>query len=202
MNLDQIDKNVDAHDYSLIGRVYENMIRSGEKTNFSKNNREKLKEFLNKLESCRAILEIGVENNIDKILTSTAVILANKDDSSIYIGVDVEDRKHLDNSEKNIYTIQTGSQNISKVMEFARSKGVTEIDFLFIDGWHSIHQCITEFDGYTPYLSKNGIVGLHDINYHPGPRWIMERTDKEKWNIMEFPGDKETDFGIGFVWKK
>lgn len=201
-SLDNVDPNADAIDWNVIASTYTNMLATGEQSNFSESNRKYLKEYLFNTKPLRAILEIGVENNVDKNLTSTATILANKDDSTIYIGVDIDDRKHLDNPAKNVYTIQTGSQNIQEVMNFARSKGVTEIDFLFIDGWHSINQCIIEWEGYTPFLSKHGIVGFHDTNHHPGPRWLVERTDRRNWNVIDYPADPTSDFGIGFAWRK
>lgn len=189
-------------DYARIGQVYETMVASGESTNFSADNRKWMKEYLGKVKNCKAILEIGVENNVDKSLSSTRVILDNKDDSTIFIGVDLESRSHLDSTEKNIYTIQTSSSNIQQVMDFARSKGVTEFDFIHIDGWHSIDQCIIEFDGYTPFLSKDGIVAFHDTNHHWGPMWLVEKTDRSVWEVVNHPGDVERDFGIGFAWRK
>jgi len=199
LNLDTCDRNVDALDYKKIEEVGSNM---GENTNFSSDNRKYLLEYFNKVENCKCILEIGVQNNEDKDSTSTSVFLKNKKDDTIYIGVDIEDKSYLNNPDKNIYTIQTGSENIQEVMNFVRSKGIDKIDFLFIDGWHSINQCIIEFEGYTPYLSNEGIVGVHDTTYHPGPRWLVEKTDKNIWNIAEHRGKENADFGISFIWRK
>lgn len=203
MNWDTIDRNADCVNYPLIEKVYANLCRNaGEETNFSPNNRKYLLEYLNKLKNCNTIVEIGVENNVDKNLTSTSTILKTKNNSTIYVGIDLENKSHLDNNEKNIFTLQSPSENIEKVVSFIKSKNIEKIDFLFIDGWHSINQCIIEFEGYSPLLSEDGIIGVHDINHHPGPRWLMENIDKSIWEIAEYPGNLDSDFGIGFIWKK
>lgn len=202
MDWNNIDRNADATDYYLLSRVAHALYSTGEHSDFSANNRKHLAEYLNKIEDCKCIVEIGVESQSDTQLSSTSTILKNKNDSTVYIGVDVQDKTHLNNEERNIYTIQTPSQNIQTVMDFVKSKNIEKIDFLFIDGWHSINQCILEFEGYSPYLSEDGIIGFHDINHHPGPRWMMENIDRNVWDIAEYPGDVDSDFGISFVWRK
>jgi hypothetical protein len=51
-------------------------------------------------------------------------------------------------------------------------------------------------------LSKNGIVGFHDTNHHPGPRWLLENIDSTVWKLTNFPSDETKDFGIGFAWRR
>ena len=51
------------------------------------------------------------------------------------------------------------------------------IDFLFIDGDHSINGCTFDFNTYFPFVSKGGVVALHD--YYPdrpelGPTYVVE----------------------------
>lgn len=196
-----IDRDADCIEYGKVHTVLHNLQAAGENTDFSTNNRKYLKEYLLKIPDLRCVLEIGVENNPDKTLTSTATILANKGKAH-YFGIDILDRKHLDNESENIYTIETDSRNVESVMEFVRSKGLTEIDFLFIDGWHSINMCEAEWNSYTPFLSKKGIVGFHDTNHHPGPQWLLENIDRNVWEVVNHPSDPESDFGIGFAWRK
>lgn len=196
-----VDRDADCINYAMTEVVIKNLRESGENTDFSANNRKYLKEHLLKVPNLRCIVEIGVENNPDKQLTSTATILANKGDAA-YFGVDILDRKHLDNEEDKVYTIQTSSLNVDEVMKLVRSKGYEEIDFLFIDGWHSINMCEAEWNLYTPFLSKNGIVGFHDTNHHPGPRWLLENIDSTVWKLTNFPSDETKDFGIGFAWRR
>jgi len=42
------------------------------------------------------------------------------------------------------------------------------IDFLFIDGWHSVNQRLADWR-YVERLSPGGVVVMHDTNVHPGP---------------------------------
>jgi cephalosporin hydroxylase len=196
-----VDRSADCIEYDKVYTVLHNLREAGENTDFSANNRKYLKEHLLKVPNLKCIVEIGVENNPDKNLTSTATIITNKGDAA-YFGVDILDRKHLDNEENKVYTIQTSSLNVDEVMNLVRSKGYEEIDFLFIDGWHSIDMCEAEWNAYTPFLSKNGIVGFHDTNHHPGPRWLLENIDSTVWKLTNFPSDETKDFGIGFAWRR
>ena len=87
-------------------------------------------------------------------------------------------------------------------MDKIRAQGVETIDFLFIDGWHSIAQCRTEFDGYTKYLADDGIVGFHDTSWHFGPAWLIQNINPELWDVVEYRGVEGVDFGIGFALRK
>ena len=80
-----------------------------------------------------------------------------------------------------------------------KTKGVIKIDFLFIDGWHTINQVKRDWE-FTKFLSANGIVGFHDTSCHPGPKRFLEALDTEKWNVI--PNTCPADWGIGFVWAK
>lgn len=53
---------------------------------------------------------------------------------------------------------------------------IKEIDFLFIDGDHSIDGCHFDFSNYSPYIKKYGYIAFHD--YDParidlGPTWVV-----------------------------
>ena len=76
--------------------------------------------------------------------------------------------------------------------------GITQFDFIFIDGWHSINAVMTEWE-YTRLLSPTGIVGFHDTNYHPGPKEFVDAINQEKWNVAKVCPD---DYGISFAWRK
>jgi hypothetical protein len=168
--------------------------------------REALKErFLRVSENCSAILEIGVNRNGDGSFTQ--VFLKNKKRETIYIGIDIGDRDYLINEEENIFIIRADSshyeENIKKIDECFEKCGVSrkEFDFIFIDGWHSINQCLKDWE-YTSILGKNGIVGLHDTAYHPGPKVFIRNLNKDKWVVEENAIQTSDDWGIGFAWKK
>ncbi len=80
------------------------------------------------------------------------------------------------------------------------SLNIKEIDFLFIDGWHSINMVINDWL-YTEKLSKNGIVGFHDTNRHPGPFYVFEAIDENLYYKYKYFEELE-DWGISFAIKK
>jgi hypothetical protein len=164
----------------------------------TKANRDALEEyFLRVKDTALAILEIGISRNGPDSFTQ--VFLKNKKDSTIYIGIDIDNKSYLDDKIKNIYTIQNSSSNIDENMSIARAYGVDKFDFIFIDGWHSINQVLTDWE-YTRWLSDTGIVGFHDTASHPGPYYFINAVDKNKWNVVE--NCCPDDWGVGFVWKK
>lgn len=170
----------------------------------SKCNIDAIIEHFSKVKNtCKCILEIGVDcNGTPTEMTSTRTLLDNKLPNTVYVGVDIEDKSYLDDVEKNIYTLKTTSSNISEVMKFLNSLGITEIDFLFIDGWHSINQVLTEWE-YTAFLSSTGIVGFHDTSIHPGPSMFVKYLNREHWHVVENAcAIHSNDYGIGFAWHK
>jgi len=152
--------------------------------------------FLKVKDSCKAILEIGVDRS-EK--ASTYSLINNKKLETIYVGIDIEDKSFLDNPEKNIFTIKNSSSNIDENIEKMRSWGVTELDFILIDGWHSINQVLIDWE-YTKILSPNGIIAFHDTSTHPGPHYFIKALNKDIWEVEE--NVCPNDHGIGFAWKK
>lgn len=164
---------------------------------FSECNRSNLKEQFEKVKAnAKAILEIGVCRNGGD--SSTYVFLNNKNPNTFFIGIDLEDKCFLNDKDKNIYTIKTDSSNYKEIIDECNKLGVTEFDFIFIDGWHSINQCIRDWK-FVANLAKNGIVGLHDTSNHPGPLALIHNVKQEKWNLEICCLD---DNGISFLSKK
>jgi len=161
--------------------------------------------FLRVSENCSAILEIGVNRNGENSFTQ--VLLKNKKKETIYIGIDIDDREYLNNEEENIHVIRGDSSNYEENMKIINQIfekcGATrkEFDFIFIDGWHSVNQCLKDCE-YTNILGKNGIVGLHDTAYHPGPKVFMRNLNKDEWAVEANVIETSNDWGIGFAWKK
>lgn len=156
-----------------------------------------LQQFSRVRDSAKAVLEIGIGRNAEQ---SFAYVLFNsKKKDTTYIGLDIEDRSFLNDSEKNIYTIVADSsdyeQNVSKFKEL----GVEKFDFIFIDGWHSINQVLRDWE-YANLLADGGIVGFHDTSCHPGPNSFINALDPEKWSVEK--NMCPNDWGIGFAWKK
>jgi len=161
-------------------------------------NRRVISEYFSKVrDTARAILEIGVSRNGEQ--STTRVLLDDKKDETIYVGIDISDKSYLNNPDKNIYTIHNSSSDIEANIEKMKSWGVTEFDFIFIDGQHSINQVLIDWE-YTKWLSKTGIVGFHDTNEHPGPYLFIRNLDSNKW--VTLPDLCPNDWGVGMAWQK
>lgn len=161
-----------------------------------------LSEFMKVRDKAKVILEIGVARLSTNFYehTSTTVLLNNKKEDTIYIGIDIDDKSFLEKEGKNIHTIQSSSENYSLIKEKLEKLGITQIDFLFIDGWHSINQVIDELF-YVDLLSTGGIVGYHDTNFHPGPSKIIEALNPDVFQVRKHC-TLPTDYGISFATRK
>lgn len=78
--------------------------------------------------------------------------------------------------------------NILKGYSFEYVNYINKIDFLFIDGDHSIEGCNYDFEKYGPKLKKGGYLAFHD--YYPnradlGPTWVIHNKVL-KSNLYEF----------------
>lgn len=156
-----------------------------------------LSKFLSIRDTCNAILEIGVCRNKEK--SSTYVFLNNKLPQTKYVGIDIVDKKFLNDEEKNIYTIKASSSDKENNISKFKSLGIDKFDFIFIDGWHSINQVLRDWE-YTELLSDHGIVAFHDTAEHPGPFLFIKNLNTDKWNVET--NVCPDDWGIGFAWKK
>ena len=86
----------------------------------------------------KTIVEIGVHRSLGG--TSTMVILNNKVDNCIYLGIDIESKTELNNGDKLIYTIKSPSQNYDITYKYMEEIGINIIDLLHIDGRHDVIQ--------------------------------------------------------------
>ena len=187
----------DNEDSAQLGGVTRDHPSEWPHDEFSACNRAALTEhFLKIKDRARAILEIGVCRNGGD--SSTYCFLNNKLDETTFIGIDLQDKSFLNNQEKRIHTICGNSSDVDQNIEIMKSHGITELDFIFIDGWHSINQVLTDWE-YTKILSPGGVVGFHDVNEHPGPYHFIRNLNTDIWQVeMHCP----SDWGIGFAWHK
>ena len=182
------DDELDDQDgpFSLDGREWSS-INELEGVNLA---REK---FLSVRDHTRSILEIGVNQ-----FGFTRTWLDNKHKGTTYVGIDVEDRSHLTDPSKLIWTIHNSSSHVDDNMSTINQFGVKDFDFIYIDGWHSINQVLLDWE-YTNFLAPGGIVGFHDTNYHPGPKLFIAALDRGKWEVED--NTSATDWGVVFVRK-
>lgn len=144
------------------------------------------------------IVEIGVSRNKFEN-TSTYILTKYKKNNTIYLGIDIEDKSFLEEKFENTHTLISRSEDYTKVLEKFLELGITEIDFLFIDGWHSINQVIDELF-WVQMVRPGGIIGYHDTNNHPGPSKIISLFKPELFEV-ERCCQSPLDWGISFVKK-
>jgi hypothetical protein len=165
---------------------------------FSVLNHEALTYAYNKLKSPpKLIVEIGVDRSENYSLSSTSTLLKLKPTDCVYIGIDIEDKSSLQNPSENIFTIQTDSADKNKIYEYINALGLNEIDFMFVDGWHSINQVLFEWT-YWERMSAQGVMAFHDTNCHFGPVAVLDAIDTDLFSV-EYFGRGEVDWGVGVV---
>jgi cephalosporin hydroxylase len=149
----------------------------------------------------KAVLEIGVNSNaLSHINCSTRTIFDNKSQDCIYIGLDIQPKQHLDNKDKNIYTIHGDSADYQTVYDLMKTLNIEKFDLIFIDGWHSINQVVKEWK-YTEHLAVDGCLIFHDTNWHPGPYCVFDAIDEDKY-IKDKLCVNDQDNGISVCFKK
>jgi hypothetical protein len=145
----------------------------------------------------KSILEIGVCKPFNGTNSSYHVFKKIKSPLCFYFGVDILDKKFINDSENKIHFIQSDSSNLDLVMNTINESGIHEIDFLMIDGWHSGNQLLKDWR-FTQFLSPDGVVALHDTNYHYYPKELINNINKDKFTVTScchMPGD----WGISFI---
>ncbi len=144
------------------------------------------------LQGKNAILEIGVHRNGDRSFTEA--IHRCKAPCAFYLGVDINDKSHLDDPKNHIFTIQCNSYDQVKVRKRLNDLGIWTLDMLIIDGWHSVTMTVNDWK-YADLVRRSGVVLLHDTNYHPGPRALYDAVDEEVFTKERLCRSRD-DFGI------
>lgn len=145
---------------------------------------------------CQSIVEIGVHRNQGRSITN--ILMDQKPANCKYLGVDIDDKSHLDDLAKNISTIKSNSHDQRKIRKAITDLGISQIDILMIDGWHSVNTCVNDWC-YTDLLSNKGCVILHDTNAHPGCLALFHAVD-EKLFIKTRHCTSMDDMGIATFW--
>jgi len=155
-------------------------------------NQQVLREALREVQP-DLIVEIGVGSRLAN--SSTGVWIKEKPRLCYYIGMDKDNRSGFQNPTSRVFMLKGDSGDIQPFQELIdRLKIKPVIDILFIDGHHSVSQCIKDWE-YTRYLSAEGVVILHDTNYHPGPRALLEAVDPSRFRVDRRCSNKD-DWGI------
>jgi hypothetical protein len=170
---------------------------------FSGANANVLRDVLQKhREDIHCIMEIGVSR--DGPGCTTDIFFEMKTPSCVYLGVDIADKKHIDDPARNIHTIQTSSYErdtiLLKLKQLWKESGRTGIDLLFIDGDHSVNSMINDWR-FAEYVNEGGFILVHDTNVHPGPAVVFDAISetlfaKERFCVYE------QDWGIAVIRKR
>jgi len=196
-------KNNPAHYNNLDAYWYPS--NAGTKTkDVSLDDQEVIREYVQKAMAQKekiVIVEIGVHRAaLEETNSSTKVFLENKRPQDIYIGIDIEDKKQLQDHSKNIFTLQARYEDKATVLNFLKQHHIEKIDVFMIDGYHSINQVYTEWE-YTELLSDTGIVLFHDTNGHPGPYFVLQSIDTDMYDVYKYFTDI-LDYGMGVAVRK
>ena len=168
---------------------------------FTDFDRSVLNGTLSQVINPKLVVEIGVDKSESFDKSSTGCILHWKPSTCTYIGIDINRKAYLTDMENRVYTLQNDSKEYDKLYAVMVELALEQIDFMFIDGWHSINQVLAEWK-YWERIIPEGIMAFHDINYHPGPIAVLEAADPKIFDVTYFGRDKLLDWGIGVVKRK
>jgi hypothetical protein len=146
---------------------------------------------------CQCIVEIGVDRNGSN--SFTRVFLGQKPANCVYLGVDIEPKPHLHDPSRKSYFLQTNSHNRTAIVQQLQILGVSEIDCLMIDGWHSVNTAVNDWH-LSSLVSSHGVVIMHDTNAHPGPVALYDAVDECQWNKIRL--FVENDMGLALFSRK
>jgi hypothetical protein len=181
--------------------IYPNPFELVGNKEFSMCNQAALTEEFSKVkDQTKVIVEIGVSRvtyNQTYDQTSTSIFLRHKNPETIYLGIDIDDKTFLQGLERNVFTLQSKSEYYERVKAKLDALRITQIDFLFVDGWHSINQVIDEL-WYVDFMKPGGVIGFHDTNYHPGPSRIIKNLNPNIFEVKQLC-QQQDDWGIGFA---
>lgn len=201
-SIDVNDKDGHLHIQNELHFYYQtNQVWNVVPVEMSDMNREQINKFFKShVQDNGLIVEIGVWRHAGDTTTSTQFYFENKKESCHYLGIDIEERPHILNRGSNIHFLQTDSANIDLIKKTINEKCEgKEIDFLFIDGLHTVEQVKKEL-ALVNLVRKGGVIGFHDISVHAGPNMWMEAFSPDHFDIYKFRADN--DWGVGFIVKK
>jgi hypothetical protein len=147
-------------------------------------------------EKSGTIMEIGIGQKKRYKFTSTATILNTKGDAVIYVGIDAENREWLLGKKPNIFLYQNLSTNV-----FEKINKKKYVDLLHIDGSHSVNGILIDWQ-FSQLVKDTGMILLHDIKAHPGPRLLVDAIDRDIYTVHKLFLDNPLDFGMAVIYKK
>lgn len=141
--------------------------------------------IVNKVERInpRIILEIGV-NTGATLGFWNHILSKSKTVCPILIGIDIRNNmkwntKKSKNNIKLLIGDSIKKETIDKVKTILQNR---PIDFLYIDGNHSEKFVASDFQNYSKFVRRGGIIAFHDINNrnHPGVKQFWDKIKGRK----------------------
>ena len=152
----------------------------------------------NDYSQCNSVLEFGAWK--DGFRSATRIILEMKSADTKYFGVSEIDITHLDNG-NDVNAIQRNEADYGDIITLASSKGVTSFDVIIFDVEASVNEML-ELWTNTSLLAPGGMIVVHDVHYHPGPKTLVESLDPDKFTVEMRCIDKIMDYGLAFIKRK
>jgi hypothetical protein len=107
---------------------------------------------------------------------------------------------------QSLHLLRANSHDPSTLEKAKGLLGKAELDFLFIDGDHTYEGVKRDFELYSPFVKKGGIIAMHDIAAHP-PKLNCHvdefwKEAKRKYKSKELIHDRKQGWGgIGVIYK-
>jgi hypothetical protein len=152
----------------------------------------------NAYNNCNSVLEFGAWK--DGFRSLTRIVLESKSSETKYFGVSDVDVSHV-NNDVDTFAIQRGMASYGDIVGLASFNGVTSFDVIIFEAQSSINQML-EFWTYTSLLAPGGLIVVHDVHYHPGPKTLIENLARDKFDVDIRCTDKIMDYGIAFITRK
>jgi hypothetical protein len=165
---------------------------------YSNCNRSWVGLTFNAYANCNSVLEFGAWK--DGFRSLTRIVLESKSAETKYFGVSDVDVSHINNG-VDAFAIQRDLNSYGDIVGVASSNGVASFDVIIFETQSSINQML-EFWTYTSLLAPGGLIVVHDVHYHPGPKTLIENLDPNKFNVEVRCTDKIMDYGIAFITRK
>jgi predicted O-methyltransferase YrrM len=179
--------------------------------------KEELIEFFNliKKEKPKTILEIGTSEGGTlfffskfatpdaKIITIDLPIIRNY---ASYSPAKIPFFKLYKSRKQKIHFIRKDSHQLSTVRKVKKILKKNKVDVLFIDGDHTYKGVKEDFENFSPFVKKHGLIAFHDIVEHP-PESNCKVSEfwneiKEKYEYKELIASKNEQWaGIGLITK-
>jgi hypothetical protein len=147
--------------------------------------------------NCRAIMEIGIARD-HPIWNSTKILLDNRPEGCKYLGVDIRDLSQYHKPELNQHVLKSDSRHQNDIRAYLHGMGVNQLDFLFIDGHHSMEMFLNDWR-YSDLVRSGGYVLYHDVSHHPGPYMFYDAIDE---NLYEKSKHCLYDYGMAVCRKR